>query len=123
MTVNGIMMYKSRERITCTVYLSTDIYFWITLSYSYGMNSVLHSIKIKSGINIPLEYIYRYILKVCNWAHSACNASGISYYNKLSISSDWMYFLLPPPPPKAMPDTAVTFTVPWCSDRLQSSTS
>lgn len=103
--VNGILMYKSRECITCTVNLSTDIYryFWITLSHSYGMNSVLHpmqlykSIKIKSGINIPLEYIYRYTLKVCNWAHFACNASGISYYNKLSISSDGMYFLQPPP--------------------------
>lgn len=99
-------MYKSKQCITCTVNLPTDIYryFWITLIFLWNEFSLTlqlyKSIKIKSGINIPLEYIYRYTLKVCNWAHSACNASGISYYNKLSISSDWMYFLLPPPPPQ-----------------------
>lgn len=73
----------------------------------------------KSSINIPLEYTIR----VCNWAHSACNSSGLSYYNKLSISSDCTSVPPPPTSPKALPNTAVTFTVPWCSDRLKSTTS
>lgn len=81
---------------------------------SWSLTDQLYkSIKMKSSINIPLEYT----IWVCNWAHSACNTSGLIYYNKLSIAFKWLYFCAP------LPNTAVTFTVPWCSDRLKSTTS